>query len=214
MAPFTANTSLALDERQYYHTIVPKNLLVLHHTVGGTAASTVGWWERTPERIGTAYLIERDGTVYEVFPPEKWAHHIGKGSTLHDNQRSIGIELCSEGALLEKNGKFYAFDRISVATERSPDEVEDIGFVWRGRRYFQKYTPAQLQACFEVVNVLCERFAIPRVGLTPAAAYIPQWHEFKGIIGHCHARADKTDVHPKFDWAGLYEHCNILPIEV
>lgn len=60
---------LRLDATQYYQDMVPKRQIYLHHTVGGSAKSTVDYWNKTPERIGTAYIVERDGTIFEVFPP-------------------------------------------------------------------------------------------------------------------------------------------------
>lgn len=90
-----------LTPDQYLHDVVTKTQIVLHHTVGGTAESTFNYWQDSPDRIGTAYLIDRDGTPYEVFDPHYWAFHLGLRTANNRvaNQRSIGIEIASEGAL-------------------------------------------------------------------------------------------------------------------
>jgi len=92
---------LRLDATQYYQDRVPKRQIYLHHTVGGSAKSTFDYWNKTPERVGTAYIVERDGTIFEVFPPAYWAHHLGlkEAHNRRVNMESIGIELASEGAL-------------------------------------------------------------------------------------------------------------------
>ncbi len=95
------NRTLRLSPDQYYRDVVPKTQLYLHHTVGGSAVSTFKYWQSTAERVATAYIIERDGTVYEVFDPHYWAHHLGLKipQNVQCNKQSIGIELASEGAL-------------------------------------------------------------------------------------------------------------------
>lgn len=109
--------------------VVPKTQLYLHHTVGGSAISTYNYWEGKTNRVATAYIIERDGTIYEVFDPHYWAWHLGlkTASNTIANKQSIGIEIASEGALRSgaelnnslaangqpdrfENGMLYAFD--------------------------------------------------------------------------------------------------------
>lgn len=70
-------TDLRLPVDQYFNETPKKDLIVLHHTVGGSAKSTFDYWRTDPEHIGTAYIVERDGTIYEVFSPECWAYHLG-----------------------------------------------------------------------------------------------------------------------------------------
>ena len=98
-------TTFRLPDDQYYKEEAEKVQVYLHHTVGGSAESTFSFWQQTPEHVGTAYLVERDGTVFEVFDPKYWAYHLGLkiiGNTKY-NKQSIGIEICSEGAL--RSGK-------------------------------------------------------------------------------------------------------------
>jgi hypothetical protein len=62
-------TSERLLEGQFYQARGLKTLVVLHHTVGGSALSSIRWWRDDPRVVGTAYVIERDGTIYQTFPP-------------------------------------------------------------------------------------------------------------------------------------------------
>src|SRR5213082_1851366 len=101
-------SDLRLPPGEYFNAPQAKDLIVLHHTVGGSAKSTFDYWRTDPQHIGTAYIVERDGTIFEVFPPECWAYHLGLKTTSSVDKRSIGIEIAYEGALLERGGKYYA----------------------------------------------------------------------------------------------------------
>ena len=195
--------SLRLPPIEYRDEANTKNLIVLHHTVGRDARSTFNWWLTDPKPIGTAYIVARDGTVHEVFPPDRWAYHLGYGSRV-DEKRSIGIELASEGALLERGGKLYCFDRISSRT-RFEDESFDLGYAWRGYQHFDAYSDAQLAATIELVGELIHKFNVPpavfRDVLTGTPSRFDVNHRlWNGILGHAHLRDDKTDVHPGFGW--------------
>lgn len=204
------NRSLRLPQGEFYPGPVRKDLIVLHHTAGGSAASTFTWWTTDPRRIATAYLIERDGTVFEVFPPDAWAFHLGLKGTRTVDRRSIGIEIASEGGLFCRGEKFYAFDRLTEKTVYT-GEVYDHGAVWRKQyRCFAAYTARQIEAVCALVSDLCERFTVPRqTPRGPAVADAQRWRGYSGILSHSHLRADKTDVHPGFPWARLIEHCEL-----
>jgi len=70
---------------------------VLHFTAGQSARNAFGTWRRDAQRIGTACLVDVDGTVYEVFPPTQWAFHLGIAGTSRHDRRSIGIEIATSG---------------------------------------------------------------------------------------------------------------------
>ncbi len=202
--------SMRLTEEQYYQVEYPKDLIVLHHTVGGTAKSTFNWWQGDEKHIATAFIVERDGTIYETFDPKHWAWHIGLKGTggVHD-KRSIGIEIASEGGLKESEGKLYCFDRITPRTEFG-SEYYDYGRPWRGPyRYFAAYSTEQVKSVFGLINELCEMLNISRKTPTDHVAYNPDLFDFKGIIGHHHVRTDKTDLHPGFNWSDMISQCDV-----
>lgn len=208
--PLQINRSLRLDSDQYLAQTQTKDLIVLHHTVGGTARSTFEWWQTgDPKRIATAYIIDRDGTIYEVFDHRHWAAHLGlKGLPKDHERRSIGIELASEGGLRMSNGKLYCFDKISPRTEFR-DRFFDCGFVWRGYQYFDAYSDEQIASTCQLVNHLCETFGIARRTPAKHTDFDPALYTFRGIIGHHHVRGDKSDLHPGFDWSMLSQQCRL-----
>ena len=69
--------SLALPPSEFFPTQEQKSGICLHHTVGGTAASSVNHWKTDGVHVGTAYMIGRDGTIFEIFDPRNWAFQFG-----------------------------------------------------------------------------------------------------------------------------------------
>lgn len=192
--------SLRLPAGQFVADPQPKDLLVLHHTAGGSAASSFRWWRDTPERIATAYIIGRDGTVFECFDPSHWAWHLGTGITALE-RRSIGIELANWGPLTKKDGRFLNW----AGREIAPDAVYSHDAAWRGHRHFEAYPEAQIEAALQLAVHLVERFGMdpdvaPGQWGTPDTS---RFRKFRGVIAHHHVRHDKTDISPAFPWDRL-----------
>ena len=218
--------SLRLPATEYFPGPECKTGIALHHTVGGSAESTLRWWreDRTragrPSLVGTAYVVDRDGTVFEAFEPEAWAYQFGlpwpAAARLAFERRFVGIELASEGALIERDGGLYCFDRVSPKTRKPASEAFDCGRAYRGSRWFDRYEDAQLGAVGLLVNDLCARFAIPRVRPDdPFAYYGDTLLGFEGVIGHAMVRPDKTDPAPDPRlWDTLVSLASVKPVPV
>lgn len=208
-------TDWQLPEKEYFETATEKSGICIHHTVGGTARSTFNWWNQDSHMVGTAFIIDREGSVYNVFDAECWAWQFGLPWDYEDKivfeKRFIGIELASEGGLLEENGKYYCFDRISPKTEKPKEEVFDAGSDYRGYRYFDRYETEQIDALVELINYLCDEFDIPRRVQADTTKYFgKQIMDFEGIIGHTMVRKDKSDPAPMPElWERLINECNL-----
>lgn len=215
------NRTMRLPGGEFFPTREPKSGICLHHTVGGSARSTFDWWmrDRTANgnelKVGTAYIIDRDGTVFEVFNPDGWAYQFGLkwpvARKLEFEKRFIGIEIASEGALIENQGKLYCFDTISPRTEKRREEIFDCGANWRTYRYFDRYEPAQVDAVVQLVNKLCDDFGITRdVPDDFREFYGDRLKDFKGVIGHSMVRADKSDPAPDPGfWNRVINECGL-----
>jgi hypothetical protein len=211
----TLNRSLRLPDGQYFPVGNSKTGIAIHHTVGGNAQSTFEYWKTTSEIVGTAYIIERDGTVYEVFDPTAWAWQFGLGWPQEEKiafeKRFIGIEIASEGGIIESNGRFYCFDRISDKTLKDAAEVFDYGRAYRGYRYFDKYEPAQVDSLVALISDLCVRFGIERKAPPNFLDYYGDGlKDFEGIIGHTMVRMDKSDPMPDENlWKRIITDCGV-----
>jgi N-acetyl-anhydromuramyl-L-alanine amidase AmpD len=213
----------------YFQDVITKKQVVLHHTVGGTARSTFNYWVNQANHVATAYIADRDGTLYEVFDPKFWAWHLGLKLAQNTiaNKQSIGIEIASAGPLRsgkELNTKLgqnkfdvnylYAFD-IDVVPftnakkyyNMTTDAAKFVGVPtpFRGYSFFDAYTELQTASTISLVNYLCEQFHIPR-------QLIPNQNKlefdistlnFSGIITHCNVRQDKSDLDPYWSWDRL-----------
>ena len=217
MTPLVINRLHRLPADQFYQDKYPKKQIYIHHTVGGSAESSFRHWLSKPEKVGTAFLIDRDGTVFEVFDPSYWAHHLGlphptipkkahpRNTEL--NQRSIGIELASEGALVRStDGKLFAFDGRQVFR----DGYVKNAVPWRGYQFFDNYENEQLRSLYALVGNLCERFSVLKrcIEQNSSTTFDERFFDFNGILGHCNVRADKTDPHPLFRFDHLQAFLN------
>lgn len=189
-----------LTNGQYQTQPVDKKMVFLHHTSGFTAESAISWWNQTPERIGVAYVIDRDGKIYQCFDDKYWASHLGIHGTIACDKFSVGIEIVSAGGLTkESDGNYYFYPFYPKDTKKhliNPEEV--IEFEWRGFKAFQKYTDLQLQSLGSLIKFLVKKYniQIPK---------IENWYDFNqevinkvlpGIWSHTTVRKDKSDIVP------------------
>lgn len=217
--PPSIDKSLRLPASAHFPTQEQKSGIALHHTVGGTAKSTFEYWKGNEEMVGTAYIIDRDGTIFEVFAPSGWAWQFGlrwaPADKIAFEKRFIGIEIASEGALVESGGQLYCFDTISPRTVKSKADAFDCGRTYRGYRYFDKYEPAQLQSLCELVGWLCSEFQIEKqVPGDPLEFRGEALKRFNGIIGHTMVRPDKTDPLPDPGfWTQIRNSCGLTVVD-
>src|SRR5258708_2268254 len=98
-----------------------KRYIVWHGTQGrtaqtpsggkpGQATSSIDGWIEAGNRIGTPYLIDRDGTIYRTFKNDaEWISHLGiKGTNSLYDRASVGIEMANELELTAHDGAYYA----------------------------------------------------------------------------------------------------------
>jgi N-acetyl-anhydromuramyl-L-alanine amidase AmpD len=206
------DTSMRLDSNQYIQETHPKSLLVLHHTEGSTAEGTFDQWQNTTSRTATAYIVEKDGTIYEVFDPKYYAYHIGPGSSATPaEKRSVGIEIVCEGELVKEGGLYYCFPREEYK-RRYHGPVFDYGAEWRDYRYWAAYTPEQIGAVNRLADYLCDTFSIPRQTPQNHLDENSEYYQFSGVLGH-HQLVGKRDVHPGFPWSDLIAAAHLAEVD-
>ena len=193
-------------EAQYYKQEQTKRIIVLHHTVSGVGVTgDINWWQQTPERVATPVILDREGTVHQIFSPKYWAHHLGiksrmlrqmSSSVTNDrlNQISIGIEIDSWGGLIKKNGKFLT----GAGTEIPACNVQEYPKGYRGFYAFEKYTTAQILSLRELLLQYSKDFGISlkyqeEMWDYNAKALKGTW----GVWSHTSYRPDKADAHPQ-----------------
>lgn len=205
-----------LSTDQFVDESTPKNQLYIHHTAGSSNPYGVQrWWESTRARIGTALVIGGagggarwvDGEIVQLFNSSKWAWHLGlkqshlaKGGASAKsnkilNSQSIGIEICNWGQLTETDKGFQNY----VGGIVPDDEVSDLCTPYKGFRYYQKYTDAQLENTFELLKFLGKKWDIPTAfkGVRMFDVCPEALQGESGIWTHTSVRPDKFDCFPQ-----------------
>ena len=211
-----------LPKNQYFNTEISKKQIYLHHTVSGNGAEgDLNWWRKTPDRIATCGVVERDGDWYECFDPKYWAYHLGINShhinkyrnskvpqpnqTL--NKHSIGIEIDSWGGLVKDSKGNWCTARWSktkkkfVANTKRVIPTENVTVYkdkYRGFYAFEKYTDKQLKTVKELCKMWNKEFGIDLTYHDDIWDVCPRAYAFEsGIFSHTSVRKDKSDCHPQ-----------------
>jgi len=194
-----------LTNGQYLTAEYEKNSLFLHHTAGLNAEGAWQWWNQTPERVGTPFIIDRNGSVIECFNPKVWAFHLGiTGDDNFHEMHSVSIELVAGGQLYEKGNEYYfypLYPNIQYFTKIAKEETITFKQPWRGFNTYHIYTDKQLESLKEVINYTLSMFPTIQI-----QAPLGKFYEFNteiitnhrgGLWSHSTVRADKTDIIPQ-----------------
>jgi len=193
-----------LTNGQYLTQEYEKTSGFLHHTIGTNAMSAWRWWNSTPERIGTPYIIDRDGSIIECFNPKMWAYHLGVvGDDNFQEKHSINIELVAAGPLREVDGEFRFYPlwpnklRYTVIPE---EEVYSFKKPWRGFEHWHIYTEDQLESLSWLLGRLALDFPTLNFENDPEKIFEYNSDVLKnhlpGIWTHASVREDKSDPFP------------------
>ena len=112
------------------------------------------------------------------------------------NKHSIGIEIDCWGGLNLVDGKY-----INAYGREISKDLDIVKCDWRGYKYFQKYSKAQIDTVGELLTILMKEYNIPKSGIVDgnlntrksAIDGIP------GIYSHSSYRTDKSDIYPDID---------------
>ena len=215
-----------LSDEEYIKKETHKDTIWLHHTAGGSRPDwTIGGWEKDfqkddsgnpildtngvpkPLKVGTHYVIGRksstngdslwDGAIIRAFEDKYWAYHLGvNNNSLNLNSRSIGIEICNYGPLTLKNGTFFNY----VNKPINQSEVVELEKPFRGYKYWEKYTDAQIESTRKLILYLSNKWGIE----IQSGIYNNEWFEYSdgwftngGLRSHTQVRKDKFDIFPQ-----------------
>lgn len=220
-----------LDSDEYIrdYGVVEIKSLFIHHTAGWHNPYSVinSWNKDTRGRVATEFVIggssikgntDYDGKVVQAFPSGYLGWHLGKIGNINMSLRSCGIELNNFGYLLEKDGKFYTYPAYSRKNgwrtdyhkyEVNDSEVCDLGYEFRGHRYWHNYSDDQIESLRKLIMHLCRVYDIEKIsgivkklkdGISAKESFEfhsePYNAEEDGIWTHTNVRKDKFDCYP------------------
>jgi hypothetical protein len=194
---------------KFYKTEHIKNQIALHHTVSGPGIEgDLKTWKDFSAHISTCTIIDRDGTVNQLFSSRYWGYHLGAGNAKLD-QGSIGIEIDSWGGLILGDGGVRKFGKRNIQTRKDVlynvyGGVVDVPAThypggWRGYEYYESYTYEQIRSVGKLLLLWSKTYNIPLTYNEDmwdvsqrALAGAP------GVWAHVSYRpaSDKQDVHP------------------
>ena len=210
-----------LDKNQYvrdYGKIEPKGFFI-HHTAGwDNPYSTIRNWNNDSRgRVATQYCIggsnvkgkeaKHDGVVVECFPNNYLGWHLGKVGKFAISKFSGGVELNNFGYLTKKGDKYYTY----VNTEVKKEFVCDLGYEFRGKRYWHAYSDKQIESLRLLILHLRDIYpkmdlvnGLPKLlkeGVDPADAFEFNTDAYNakqfGLWTHTNVRKDKFDCFPQ-----------------
>lgn len=190
-----------LNGDQYYPQEFVKNNIFLHHTAGYSAKDAIDWWNQTPDHVGTPFIIDRDGTIFQCFDEKKWIYSLGVKGATNTEKHGIPIEIVSLGFLFKEGEKYYAYPNYPSKIGKSEVKESDVLTLdFKGYQYWQKYTDKQVESIISLVRWLVEEYSIPvqedvtnffEYNVKVATQNIP------GIWSHTTVRKDKWDIFPQ-----------------
>ncbi len=89
--------------------------IIIHYTVGKFKESYMHL--TAPRNVSAHYLIDRDGTIFNLVSDDKMAWHAGASSWLNKpsvNEFSIGIELVNSGSQHQTNGSKLVWGKVDL----------------------------------------------------------------------------------------------------
>lgn len=208
-----------LDSNEYvrdYGKIEPR-WFFLHHTAGGhNPYRTIRNWNNDDRgRVATQWCIggkskkgdaEYDGVVVECFPNNYLGWHLGKVGMFEMSKKSSAVEINNYGYLRKEGDKYYnAYGSLMPA-----DQVCDLGYEFKGKRYWHNYTEAQMESTEKLLNHVKDIYpnipiekGLPELlkdGVHPSEAFDFNQDAYNGKIEgtwtHTNVRKGKMDCYP------------------
>lgn len=218
-----------LSDDEYIKKETKKDTIWLHHTAGGSRPDwTIGGWEKdfvkdkkgnpvldkkgnpVPLKVGTQFVIGRkssstgdstwDGKILKSFDDRYWAYHLGINHPNNEelNSSSISIEICNYGPLTFKNKQFFNY----VNRQVMDSEVVELDNSFRGFKYWERYTDAQLESTRNLIIYLQNRWGLElEKGIYNEEwfGYDKKWFTTGGLRTHTQVRIDKYDIFPQLE---------------
>jgi N-acetyl-anhydromuramyl-L-alanine amidase AmpD len=196
----------------FFQEETPKTKIVLHHT-GGYLKGDIAQLTQADYHVSTAFVIAREGTVYQLFDPRYWSYHLGKeavGGNSIGSRSSVAIELSNIGELIPRGEHMVAASNPTrvYCSVADTSQYVTLPTPYRGYQHFATFTDDQYTRLAQLIDYLTTAFGIQNNMLPPAFRFDTltqeQVADYQGILSHVNFREKgKTDLSPAFDYDRL-----------
>ncbi len=132
-------------------------LAVVVHATEGELAGTLAHFQDGGSRVSAHYVVDRDGTVYQLVPERLVAYHVACG--VEGCVSSCPAFLCGDGKPEAHTVGIELVNRGKVPQEWSGAVYEDYGMAF-GWRWWEEYPQAQREALKRLVEDIAVRWGI------------------------------------------------------
>jgi N-acetylmuramoyl-L-alanine amidase len=205
-----ASEKIVISKSANMGDLIDPDYVVIHYTATDTARSAIDWFMNTknnPGRIAAHIVLDFDGTITQLVPFNRKAHHAGTSTwdgVDFFNSHSIGIEVVNAGFVeksangsfrrrigRDKNGKDI-FHNYPAGDNSKIIKADHKHKFWTAKdnHHWFSYPEAQLQALYKLCKVLFEKYqlvtAVGHDDISPARKPDPgpafPWDEFKANV--------------------------------
>lgn len=169
--------------------VVELEAVVIHYTASRNFLPTLGWLRNPQAKASAHFLIDRDGSMFQLAPIEDRTWHAGGPTSKmfgagNTNGRSLGIELMNLGPLKAVKDHFVA--------EADGKRWDTSGVSAADGSFWEPFPTPQIDTLVALVERIYERH--------------PGLREAKRLIGHQDVDpARKRDPGPVFPWQVVRE---------
>lgn len=207
-------TTFKVPDKLYRNQVIQKTQFVLHFTAGWDAA---GCYAAFLRRGGcTAFIVDRNGRIYQTFDPRYWDTHIYRHSKGEDarlyplEKSSIGIEIVNVGPFTlgkKEDDKNILYTYTNKAYCHLSETERYVQAEYRGKFYWQSFTSEQYASVRMLLDDLGRQFNIDPYAPAPFPR-LNLWNlsdlmTFRGVTTHGNYRSDKFDIGPAWDWSKI-----------
>jgi hypothetical protein len=198
----------------YIKEVYPKKQIIWHHSAGwDNARGMIDYWQVDARPgVATAIGIIDDGTIFKAFDEKYWGGSIGcdakvfiqhgvplitsqNGKILNNqflDKGAIAVEVCNWGCLTKEGNQYKTWAGVYLPEDKV------IKCSYRGFEYYEKYTPAEIEALKKWTLLMAIAHNIPL-----SYNHDDMWEVSKkalsgipGLYTHGSYRWDKNDVYP------------------
>lgn len=179
------------DDQYIKEEQLDKQWICLHHTCSQSGKFDIDFWNKNQDKIATAYVIERDGSILEAHEDKYWAWHMGLKEFNYDKNkfytsRTIGIELVNLGQFVDTKKNDYTIRK------------------YRGYNYWQNYTDIQMDKLADLIKYIATKYnKINIKNLIMKEDYDLSVFDKPSIFSHRNVNKGKTDLSPAFKFDEL-----------